>query len=256
MVDLQFSCGLPIKFDDITEKFQYGEGVVFSALNHIPLKSMLPGLLNKSLRYPENVYLEHRNICNRDDQPLLVQNNLNYDVVMLPSGLMGVEFIRTHIFFGTGGEGRLSEIVEAISGTLTVLLKRNEQKGEYYFETAVSEGLVVRLKPGEKFAVPKGYYYTFVNTKEHPVVFSRFYTKGCQCDYSTFQREQGLAYYAIRKNARTEIVFNPRYRDIPEVKRAWGRDLSLAKDVTIEINNDQPLYKQAISSAPAFSAVL
>lgn len=256
MIDLQLSSGLPIKFDEIAERFHYGEGVTFNALNRIPLSSMLPGLLNKSLRYPENVYLEHRNIHHVEHDELFKNSGFNYDILMLPSGLMGVEFIRSHIFYsecaGTDST-EVSEIVEVLSGALTILLQKNNPKDEFDFETRVSEGLVVKIKEGEKFSLPRGYYYTFINTKETPVVFSRFYMKGCMCDYSRFRREQGLAYFAIRKNAKQEIVLNPRYRDIPKIKKGSVGQITFSNKLTL---NQEPLYVQALRNANEWIAYL
>jgi len=255
MVDLTTLSGLPLKFDDISEKFQYGAGVTYNACNRIPLVSMLPGLLNKSLRYPEIVYLEHKNIHNEKDNGLFEQGKFNYDMLMLPSGVMGVEFIRTHVFYNevvTPDQPGLSEIVEVLSGGLTVLLQKNTPRvDKWEFGTAVSEGLVVKLNRGEKFSIPRGYFYTFINNRAKPVVFSRFYIKGCACDYSTQLKEQGLAYFAIRKNAKQEIVLNPRYRDIPKIKKTNPNVIT--NKIKFELNPG-PLYQQVVAQAPSLLA--
>jgi Glucose-6-phosphate isomerase (GPI) len=244
MIDLQSNSGLPLLFDDINEKFRYGEGVIFDSLQRVPLSSMIPGLLNKALKYPETVYLEHKNIRHQQDDEIFRSTGMHFDIVMLPSGLMGVEFIRSHIFYAESKEKDVqgvSEIIESLSGNLTILLQRNEPKGEWDFDTRVSEGLVVKLKEGEKMVIPTGYYYTFINTRIHPVVFSRFYSEKCACDYSRFQKEQGLAYFAIRKNAKQEIVLNPRYREIPKIEKRTAEEpvCNVIANLTSE-----PLYMQ------------
>lgn len=247
MIDLQLLSGLPIKFDELAEKFSFGEGVSYHTSNRIPIASMLPGLLNKAVRYPEVVYTEHKNVHHQDHEAIFLDDALHYDIVMIPSGLMGVEFIRTHIFYAdtqSDGHAGLSEIVEVLSGTLTVLLQKNQPKSDMDFDTKVSEGLVVKLARGEKFFVPKGYYYTFVNTRGKPVVFSRFYLTGCICDYSKFRREQGLAYFAIRKNARQEIVLNPRYREIPKIRKATANQLRWQQPEQVVAS--EPMYSQIV----------
>ncbi|MFW5702914.1 MAG: glucose-6-phosphate isomerase family protein [Candidatus Dojkabacteria bacterium] len=252
-MDLQANCGLPLKFDDINENFSYGEEIVFDSIERVPLRTMLPGLLNKSLRYPETVYTQHRNIRRKQDEDMFHNTNLNYDIVMLPSGLMGVEFIRSHIYHKKKTEEggfQLSEIIEVLAGKLTILLQRNEPKGEDWdMNTKVSEGLVVKLEGGEKFAVPRGYFYTFINTRTKPVVFSRFYMDDCHCDYNEFQQEQGLAYFAIRKNAKQEFVLNPRYREIPEVRQIQScKEISGMDEVSNNIREDEPLYVQLMNN--------
>lgn len=254
MIDLQPVSGLPLNFDEESEKFRYGEGILFDSVNRIPLTSMLPGLLNKALRYPETVYMEHKNIRHQQDDQFLRDTGYQFDVLMLPSGLMGVEFIRSHIFYSEPAENcsQVSEIVECLSGMLTVLLQQNNPKGEWDFETRVKEGLVVKLKQGEKFVIPKGYYYTFINTRVRPTVFSRFYREGCLCDYSRFKREQGLAYFAIRKNAKQEIVLNPRYRDIPEIKKVTAATAEMPKPAQF---TPDPLYVQVRDHLDMFNTL-
>ena len=251
---MQLSSGLPVRFDELAEKFVFGEGIIYSHVNRIPLASMLPGLLNKTLRYPETVYLETKNVRKVNDDDYFKQTGFNYDIVMLPAGLMGVEFIRSHIFYLKPDPGnlRVSEIVEAICGNLSILLQKNKPKDDFDFETKVSEGLVVRLAKGEKFIIPQGYYYTFINTKLRPVVFSRFYLKGTLCDYSEFRREQGLAYFAIRKNAKQEIVLNPRYRDIPQIKKVSSSAANISMSPQL---GAEPLYVQIVNQSNHLSSL-
>jgi hypothetical protein len=258
MIDLQVNSGLSLFFDEISQKFQYGEGVVFDAYRKIPLTSMLPGLLNKSLKYPETVYMEHKNIRHQDDNDFFKATGFHYDIVMLPAGLMGVEFIRSHIFFSELEQGQsyehnsVSEVVECLSGIVTILFQKNAPKNEWEFGTRVSEGLVVKLKEGEKFVIPRGYYYTFINTRSDPTVFSRFYAQSCACDYTSFEKEQGLAYFAIRKNAKQEIVLNPRYREIPQIQNiSCGEQFcSDTPDLTAE-----PLYAQVRNREEEFNSL-
>ncbi len=258
MIDLQLTSGLPLKFDEIAERFQYGENLVYDSLNRVPLKALLPGLLNKSLRYPEVVYMEHSNIHTAEHAEIFSEKSLKYDLLMIPAGLMGVEFIRTHIFYSApslernGVAGGLAEIIEVYSGRLTILLQRNAPKGEFDFDTKVSEGLVVKMRAGEKFMLPRGYFYTFINTRTKPTVFSRFYSTQCSCDYSQIKKEQGLAYFAIRKNARQEIVLNPRYRDIPEIRQMRCESLA-ANDFSESMEyssalEERPMYAQIVDN--------
>lgn len=255
MIDLQLSSGLPIKFDELGEQLEFGNGVAYDTVNRVPLQHLLPGLLNKSLKYPKYVYTEHKNVRSTEHESEFRKSGLNFDIVMIPAGLMGVEFIRSHIFqseCSPDGEVSVNEIVEVASGELTVLLQKNKPaESELEFEKKVSQGLVVKLKKGEKFCVPSGYFYTFINTKGKPVVFSRLFKRDCVCDYSAMKREQGLAYFAIKKNAKQEIVLNPRYRDIPKIEIRKAPETTLVENQP-KLGRD-PLYVQAMSLGSALS---
>jgi len=203
------------------------------------LQNLLPALLNKSLRYPEDVYEENEDLFTTQDEELFKKSLLHYDIIVLPAGLLGIEYIKTHIYYSPKSEGKYSSVVECLMGILTVLIQKNKPKDEYDFDTAVEEGIMIKLRRGEKIAIPTGYYYTFINTKNSPVIFSRTYKNKGVVDYSILGNEQGLAYFAIRKNARTEIVFNPRYREIPKIKK-----FTPLHEQFIVRYNSQPLYEE------------
>lgn len=223
MVSLLDTCSLNISFDVENNKIIYGEGVKATATNRVSLRQLIPTLLNKSLNYPEEVYEEHNRVHSECDAAL-EKSEISYDVLCLPAGLLGVEYIKTHIYYTPDKNSlecavtKFSTIVEVQYGILTVIMQKNQPKDEFDWETKVSEGLLVKVHKGEKFVVPQGYFYTFINTEEMPVLFVRIYKKNSLLDYALLRRERGLAYYCIRKNARQEIVLNPLYRNSPQIR--------------------------------------
>lgn len=219
MIDLQSVSSLPIQYDAHTSTFTYFSPVNCLNRKKVELSKLIPGLLNKSLRYPEEVYEEHSDLFMEEDEEIFNGKNLHYEMIILPPGLLGIEFIKSHIYFTPKEEGKFSSVVECLHGILTVIIQKNEPKDELDFETSINEGIMVNLRKGNKIAIPAGYYYTFVNTKDKPAIFSRLYKNKGILNYNEINREQGLGYFAIRKNARTEIVFNPRYKNIPTIKK-------------------------------------
>ena len=97
MVSLQDSCCLDISFDPSNNMLVYGQQVNSGSTKKILLQSLIPALLNKSLHYPEVVYEEHVQVFNSDDRDL-ASSGLSYDVLCIPPGLLGVEFIKSHIY--------------------------------------------------------------------------------------------------------------------------------------------------------------
>jgi len=211
MIDLSTISGLPIKYDDEKGKVIYGDGVNCGDEVYVPLDDITPILLNKYLKYPENVYRYHKNIKLNDSS---TGDNISYDIVYIPYGLLGIEFIKTHVYHSDCCPGKYDCIVEILSGSLTVMIQKNREKEDpYEFETYVDEMSIITLRKGERLVIPTGVYYTFINTSIVPVIFSRLTsTSKVPIDYATLRREKGLAYFLISKNAKIEVVANPKYK--------------------------------------------
>jgi oxalate decarboxylase/phosphoglucose isomerase-like protein (cupin superfamily) len=250
MLNLIDSCALDISIDLDSSRLIYGEKVVCQKHDRVKLRNLVPALLNKSLCYPEEVYDIYQGIMYADDQHLF-DSQVSYDLLYLPSGLLGVEFIKTHIYHTPeNDEGVISSIVEVQFGILTVVLQKNQPKeSEYDFDTYVEEGYVVKVHKGEKLTVPQGFFYTFINAEETPVIFVRVYKKEGIVDYNLLRRERGLAYFCIRKNAKQEFVLNPTYKNTPKIQETCSSELS-------DWEFDMPIYQAVREDTNQLSNIL
>lgn len=246
MIDIAELSGLPLRFDIEKETFSNNDEISFEHRYHVPLQDISPMLLNKSLRYPEKVYVDFKDVRSVKDE---FRNSSSYDVVYLPFGLLGIEFIKTHVFYSQYNEGKWGAVVEVLYGNLTVVIQKNRDKEDIFqMETYVDDVNIITLKRGEKLVIPSGYYYTFVNTGIVPVIFSKLVSKESkQIDYNTLKRERGLAYFLISKNAKIEIVANPKYKINCKLKCASLRRLlgeANSPFVRKETHSNQnPLYR-------------
>ena len=237
MFNLQDSCCLDINVDLDSHKLICGDKVKHQGYNRVKLKNILPSLLNKSLSYPEDVYDVYQKVFNEADLNV-ASSDVNFDIIFLPAGLLGIEFVKTHIYYKPQTDtSNLGCIVEVQYGILTVIMQKNKPHADIYdIETRVEEGLLIKLHKGEKLAIPQDYFYTFINTEEIPVIFVRVFKREGIIDYNLLKRERGLAYYCIRKNARQEIVLNPTYKNTPKIKDVSSNEIN-------SINFDMPLYQ-------------
>jgi len=254
MIDLQSCCSLPIQFDQREGTFIFDEELNYDLEKRISLADLLPVLLNKSLVYPQKVYMEYNGL-RKPDHKSFFKSRLTYDIVYLPAGLLGIEYVKSHIYFSTpknGSDTTSSDIIEVLYGVLTVIIQKIENRDEFTFEAIVNEGFIVKLKKGEKLIIPKGYYYCFVNTRNVPAIFARIHRNHNTIDYSSLRKEQGLAYYVIRKNARQEVVMNPRYRVVPKIQRAIPDRIS----PFFKMLGKSPLYTQLVRSPEKFIEIL
>jgi oxalate decarboxylase/phosphoglucose isomerase-like protein (cupin superfamily) len=221
MLNLIDNCSLDIHYDLETDALLYGEEVKYDQRQKVTLRQLTPVLLNKSLTYPEYVYEEYNGVFLEKDK-IEHPSKLSYDLFHLPPGLLGIEYVKTHIYISpTESEpDSISSIVEVLYGQLTIILQKNLDKifGEPF--PKIKEAYLIRLKQGERFVIPEGFYYNFVNTSDLPVIFSRAYRKYNIADYERIKKERGLGYYCIRKNGREEIVQNPFFRNSPPIQEA------------------------------------
>lgn len=221
MLNLIDNCSLDIHYDLEADALLYGDQVRYDQRQKVSLRQLTPVLLNKSLTYPEFVYEEYNGVFlegDKLDHPM----KLSYDLFHLPPGLLGIEYVKTHIYISpcSSEPDSISSIVEVLYGQLTIVLQKNEAKIPCEPFPKIKEAYLVRLKQGERFVIPEAYYYNFVNTSDFPVIFSRAYRKYNMADYDAIRKERGLGYYCIRKNGREEIVQNPFYRNSPPIQEA------------------------------------
>ena len=221
MVTLLDNCNLTISLDTKNNTLLLSEDVVTKQPQTVSLESLLPTLLNKSLSYPQDVYNEYNSVYHHDDN-YLAESEVNFDIIYLPAGLLGIEYIKSHIYYSPvlANAGSYTTIVEVLYGKLTIIMQKNRMPAdEFEFDTYVEKAYMIKVKQGEKCPIPKGYFFTFINTEDYPVIFVRINKLQTHADYNLLKREGGLAYYCIRKNAREEIVLNPRYRDTPKIMK-------------------------------------
>lgn len=218
MQSLQAICGLPLTYNEENGQLYLDNDVYCEGVKEVKLSELVPTLLNKSLRYPESVYQYHQRVMRRlDFETKKWEDNLRYDIFVLPSGLLGIEYIKTHVYYTDMVANRYACIVEVQYGELTIVMQKNMPKGDLDFDTHVEAASVITAKAGEKLAVPTGYLFTFVNVGLTSVVFTVLRIKEQIYDYRKLNREQGMAYFLIAKNAKAEVVTNPRYRTAPTV---------------------------------------
>ena len=255
MVTLASIAGIPIGLDEDSTQVVYDvENMVCGSTKHISLRDISPALLNKALRYPESVYAHHCNMVMKQDADKWPEK-FNYEIIYLPAGLLGIEYIKTHIFYTAWQPAKAAAVIQVILGVLTVILQKNKSNLDPYdIELSVEDACIMEIAQGEKVTIPSGYYYTFVNTHEAPVVFARLVASEQALDYQTLQRVNGLAYYLIAKNARQELVTNPRYRSLVEVKQISVDELNTT--VGYRANSKVPLYQEVCNNRKVFEVLL
>lgn len=244
MIDLADKCGLPMMLDENTGSLIYDKSCVgCGSEKEVLISEIGPALLNQFIKYPEKVYKEYEKLSTETDRNEQVDDALTYDVINLPFGLLGIEFIKTHIYFTPLNEDKFACIVQVILGELTVFVQRNREEDPNSFYAYVESVEIIKMSEGDTLAIPTGAYYTFVNSSNTKTLFALICSRGRTIvNYSSLNHGKGLAYYIISKNGKAEIVANPKYKsESPPVFVSWSEadeDLrgkfGLEKYITLE----------------------
>ncbi len=207
MIDLSDICGFSAYYDEASDTIFYGDTVIIKDKYKVPLNAITPVLLNKFLRYPEEVYEQSKMLISEEYQ------DLEYNLIVIPYGLLGIEYVKTHIYYSDPVPGKYACMVEVQKGEISVLVQKNRRQSSIEFHTYVDDIKIIKLSAGDRICIPTGVFYTFINTGTTQAIFGVVSSNNhTQIDYSMLSKEKGLAFYVISKNARMEIVANPKYK--------------------------------------------
>lgn len=195
----------------------------------IPLKEMMPILLNKFIRYPESVYTKYV----YTPQDPTDKSGLKLYFIHLPSSLLGIEYSKTHVYHSDHSKEKFASFAKVVSGNVTTIIQRNgNSDADTNHSTFVDDVKLVSLKQEEKIAIPSGYYYAFINHSEEDAIISVFCKTLKRLNYTDLIKEKGLAFYIISKNSRMEIVANPRYKISSKINIHTSAILTYVNDIS------------------------
>lgn len=252
MINLQDASGLPLLFDIQNNSIQPAGDIIYEGKEVVKLKNIKPILLNKTLRYPVQVYTEYEDIYLNKHKQIFEDHSLHYNLVIVPSGLLGVEYTKTHIFSPDQDQNEITAIVDVIYGEGVVLIQQAKEDEGFNINTEISFVKAYHAKKGDRVVVPQGYMYTFINSGSKPYVLGRLFENDGKIDYRTIRHERGMSYYVIRKNARKEIVTNPRYKTVPKLDEVKPEKNAKKHSLT----SKKPIYTQAIRRPKRFEELL
>lgn len=217
MIRITEAKSIPISINRETRTLVFDDAVKYDTSYSVPISEISPILLNKSLKYPETVY----NQCMGVSRDVSVrEGSVRCNLFHIPSGLLGIEFNRTHVYTSNEQRGKSACLVEVMEGELTIILQKDKQAEDFSFVKYVDEIKIVKLYEGDKCSIPSGYMFNFINSTESDVVFTVVAINLQKLDYGYLSKEKGLAVFIISKNSKSEVVLNPKYRveEHPEVE--------------------------------------
>jgi len=228
MIDLTEIAGFQLLLDPLKNKLVYNicGSTSFQQDEIVSLQDLFPILLNKNIQYPQKVYRKYKNVSS-----IVFEKYKGFlDLYLIPYGLLGIEFIKSHIYYAEPTNAVYESLIQCYYGNLILLMQKHNPNTDHahFISTKVEDVKIVDCSAGDSVFIPSGYFYTFINKGADPVVFSRYsLNQTNQVDYSILKKEKGMAFFIISKNAKVERVSNPKYRVFSQDKIVMDRQAIL-----------------------------
>ena len=156
------------------------------------------------------------------------ENDLKYNITVLPARMLGKEFVKTkgHVHIGNYGE-----IYTVLEGEAIYLMQKtkpftffNKVKGK---DEIVEDVYAVKAKKGESTIIPPGYGHVTINPSGVDLKTGDWSSKNCKSDYSLFEKLGGACYYHTKEG----WIKNENYKNVPQI-RFEKPSKSLPKDLS------------------------
>jgi len=165
------------------------------------------------------------------DENRITELGLRYDVTIIPSSTLGVEFVKTvgH-YHPCPPDSKLTypEIYEVLEGEAHYLLqKREETQGV----ERITDVIVVKARKGDKVILPPDYGHVTINPSEATLRMANWVARAFSAIYEPIKKSGGAAYFELTTG---EFIKNDQYEDVPDIRflkpeDTWPKDLELGK---------------------------
>ncbi|MBI4045134.1 MAG: glucose-6-phosphate isomerase [Candidatus Diapherotrites archaeon] len=178
--------GLPLNLRD--NQLVFGDGMEKIEPRARLFGDLEPVFSQKTSNPQKAAYLMYRGVCLEKDRQKIAENNLRYDITVIPNAIVGGEFVKTfghtHPHHIVHGEGlAFPEIYEVISGKAHFVLQ---------FE---SEFVVFEAFGGEKVLICPGATHVTINPTSEPLVLANWVEKNFESDYEGIRVKKGAAFF-------------------------------------------------------------
>lgn len=244
MINLEKVSGLPIEvIEDFHLKFNL-------PLREFPLtfarkfSEMIPVLMDPNAKSERaETYYVYRGIHLPEHQQVVKENNLIYDITIIPPMMLGNEFNKTagHYHAPKQGTNNIAhpEVYEILHGEALVILQKMDEK----FENVLNV-LAIMGRPGEKIIYPPNYGHILINIGTTPLVAADWQSLNTKSMYEPVSSRQGMAYYVVADEVEQfKFVANENYKDAPPVRMIDTRFMS-----KLAISGNQPMYSTGVNN--------
>ncbi|MEA2070356.1 MAG: glucose-6-phosphate isomerase family protein [Asgard group archaeon] len=176
-----------------------------------------------------DLYYMYRDFTKGKDKILFQDQNVRYDITIIPPRKLGKEYVKTAGHFHPEAEDKhcYPEVYEVMNGKgLYLLQRRPEDTTEEEIEIIIIEGT-----KGDQILIPPGYGHVTINpTENETLVMNNLVSSQFDSIYSYIREHNGAAYLYLSSN---EWKKNPAYKD---------KKLKISEKIPKKISN-KPFYQ-------------
>ena len=167
-----------------------------------------------------DLYYMYRDLyySNRD-HALIQENDLRYDITIIPPSNMGLEYVKTAGHYHpliTGTDYTYPEIYEVLTGVAHYLLQKSEN-------SKVTDVILVEANEGDKVIVPPNYGHVTINPSNKELKMSNWVSNQFSSIYDPYRECRGAAYFELNED---RLIKNENYQDIPEIRHLKPTNIS------------------------------
>lgn len=236
-VNLQKISGLQVSFSKEKMELGFNGDFPFIKKSERSLEELRPYLKNLAAsKGPDPVYRVWRYAYLNQDSGEIRANDLRYDITLISLGKIDGEFAKTAGHFHKNKIGTAlpyPEVYEVLMGRAYFLIQSPGKDAKN-----IKEVRLVEAGPGEKVLVPPQFSgHTTINAFNEPLIMANWISNNAVYDYESYQNNHGASYYLLDNNNLIDIVKNPNYESVPEIKKIRPEE-----HLEFGLVKDQPLY--------------
>lgn len=137
------------------------------------------------------------------DRGIEKKDGLRYDVTIIPSQMLGKEFVKTLGHYHKGASG---EVYIVLEGEAIYLM----QKGKDIIEDVFA----IKAQKGDVAIIPPYYGHITINPSGKELKMANWMAEVVQSDYSFIKKMQGACYYFTKDG----WIKNKNYKNAPELR--------------------------------------
>jgi len=219
MIDLTKISGLPILLDEKNMDLKFSGDFPFIKKSERSLNELRPYLKNPEVKNgPDPIYYVWRYVHLKKDDEKIKAYNLRYDITLIPPGKIDGEFVKTAGHFHknkTGTNLPYPEIYEILLGRAYFLIQSPGKNTKN-----IKAVRLIEAGPGEKVLVPPDFSgHTTINVFSEPLIMANWISDKAVYDYESYKNNHGASYYFLDNGSLIDIVKNPNYDSVPEIKK-------------------------------------
>ncbi|HEX5430162.1 MAG TPA: glucose-6-phosphate isomerase family protein [Patescibacteria group bacterium] len=247
MIDLSKISGLPMELDEKTYKLKFKapmENMVPAVRVFEEMKPVLMDPEAKPNPDREELYYMYRDVHLPQNEELIRENKIRYDITVIPPCMIGREFVKTvgHFHSPVPGEATeidFPEVYEVLHGQALFMI----QKLDHGHSGNIRTIMAIRASRGEKVVYPPNYAHIIINIGSDVLVTANWVSSEYTADYKSISDRHGMGYYVVEGSdgKQFEIVPNKHYESLPEMRFAQGH-----MNTSLGFLVDEPMYETGI----------